>query len=639
MEKIIFDRSIVPVRDCDRLNLEIQQARNFLNELYLLEDGREKEIASMEFLQKLLNEKHFKKCFFTDGAGSIRLLREVCREYRPNSEAIGRKLGGCLSTIALLRHLIGKFRLTRNGQNKLKCYRHGKFWYICTSEHLATRSLGISKESVNRAIRKLKDLGIIETCPGIEYGKRQNRIWLNIKVLTIKLIDAFVEYSREKKRSFLKAIANQEKIKAEIDSVDCDEVLLQDSYGFCDRQPQMISATTASSTQGDLEQELLDTCNRSWKLSLLTVIETISSIYIKYINKYNIYKTDRKNLLTTPSSSSQESSPSKNPQPILKHKYWEQDTFFASASPVWKKQAKGSAMLNNITYPCQNSVNSSMETKKTDGFPNGDAYQTPRYRPQDLGIDPRDPEIAGRAWNSYKGVPRSHARDPWMETNYRVVPQFLSWYGDYKLKKFRQKVTPCDLQIEIRNDAVRSGDLWQEYCVEQVKAQHIARGVPPELINEFDGSIIVYGDKPGQKKRIVGQLQTGEDPEEHRLWEAEVEEKYWNQKVKAEAVQRQQQAELERWRQEQLNLYQANYARKSPLEFSSDRRSDKKIEKAEKNKTSRLEKELRKIKKNYQQLIESGIKTKEELNETIAQNILQKGEEYEQLWQKIWLQD
>ena len=116
-----------------------------------------------------------------------------------------------------------------------------------------------------------------------------------------------------------------------------------------------------------------------------------------------------------------------------------------------------------------------------------------RYRPQDLGFDPNDPEVKGRIWNAYKGTFNSHARDPWMLSNYRIDPDFIQWLIDYKQQKFNKPADLPTLNAEIRNNFVRANDLWSAYQLEvskqnqkQQEAKAIAEG--KQKISRVDGT-------------------------------------------------------------------------------------------------------------------------------------------------------
>jgi hypothetical protein len=93
------------------------------------------------------------------------------------------------------------------------------------------------------------------------------------------------------------------------------------------------------------------------------------------------------------------------------------------------------------------------------------SYFSSNNNPQkpNVDLDLNDPEIKGRFWNQFKGTFKSHARDPWMESSFRINAAFLNWHRAEKKRQFGSDPGLANLQAEIRNDFIRAGDLWQDY--------------------------------------------------------------------------------------------------------------------------------------------------------------------------------
>ena len=84
------------------------------------------------------------------------------------------------------------------------------------------------------------------------------------------------------------------------------------------------------------------------------------------------------------------------------------------------------------------------------------------YQPEQRQGDRFDPELAGRAYNSFKGKYCSTTRDPWMQSRFAIEPGFLNWLVAIRSRQGKE-VSLADLKSEIRNDCHRAGDLWQEF--------------------------------------------------------------------------------------------------------------------------------------------------------------------------------
>lgn len=120
-----------------------------------------------------------------------------------------------------------------------------------------------------------------------------------------------------------------------------------------------------------------------------------------------------------------------------------------------------------------------------------------------LGIDPNDPEIKGRPFHSFKGTFKSIAKDPWMESSFKIKRSFLGWIIAQRKQSQGMSVDLPNLKAEIRNDFVRAQDLWEDYLVSKGEITPLTLGYEPARVVPTAVAKANFQVKRGQGSNVI----------------------------------------------------------------------------------------------------------------------------------------